>query len=353
MVRQIAFVGTYTSGASDGLYTCDITPDEAPTLRRSESSELADNPSFLTLHPTCRRLYAVHEVEAGSVTAIAIDDEGRGLRRLNRVDSGASGPCHSSVHPSGDFLFVAHYTGAAVSVIPIWRDGTLAPTSDIVSHEGSSADPERQAGAHPHSVIPGPDGRFLYVPDLGTDEIVVYELDERNGAIERAGAFGAEPGAGPRHLEFHPNGRYGYVINELDSTLTALERDPETGSLSEIATRSTLPPSFDGENATADVHVHPSGRWVYGSNRGHDSIAIFEINNETGAITPAGHESTRGEWPRHFAIDDTGAFLFAENRASDTIVVFRIDEGTGALAATGETISIPEPVCMRVRPLGS
>lgn len=348
MDRNIAYVGTYTGEGSDGIYICEIPSNPDQTIRRRGSVSVSDNPSFLTVHPNKQYLYAVHEIDQGAVTAFAIRENGR-LRRLNRVESGASGPCHCSVHPSGEFLLVAHYTGAAVSVLPI-RNGRIESPSDIVRRSGSSVHPERQTQAHPHSITPGPNGHYIYVADLGTDEIINYRLDKTTGDLEQVRTVSVKPGAGPRHLSFHPTERYVYTINELDSTLTGFEWDSETGRLTEIATESTLPDDFEGQNITAEICVHPSGRWAYGSNRGHDSITIFEIGRETGAIVPVGYESTRGEWPRNFALDTGGELLFAENQKSSEVVVFEVDVESGDLQDTGDRLAIPNPVCMQVLP---
>ncbi|WP_152040197.1 lactonase family protein [Salinigranum salinum] len=348
MDPQTAFVGTYSDGASEGIYTCEISVGTEPALRSRGVTEVTDNPSFVTIHPTQQFLYTVHEIETGAVTGFAIDENDE-LTRLNRVESGASGPCHCQVHPSGRFLFVAHYTGGAASVVPIREDGRLDTPTDVVHHEGSSVHPERQTAPHPHAVESGPDGKYVYVPDLGTDEIVRYEFDPTAGRLQRVGAVSAAAGAGPRHLAFHPDAPFVYVINELDSTMTAYTRAPETGELDEITTEPTLPTDYGGENITADVHVHPSGRWVYGSNRGHDSIVIFEVDSRTGGISPIGHEPTGGEWPRNFAIDLTGSLLLAENRYTDDIFAFEIDDESGELTETSATLSIPSPACMQIR----
>jgi len=348
MTQQTAYVGTYTDTESDGIYVYEISSNINYSIQKQGSINISNNPSFLSIHPNQQYLYAVHEVETGAVTAFSIREDG-GLRRLNRVESGASGPCHCSVHPSGEFLFVAHYTGAAVSVLPI-HDGHIEPPSDVVHHSGSSVHPERQTQAHPHSITPDPNGQSLYVADLGTDEIVNYRLDKTNGALERITSVSVTPGAGPRHLSFHPSGRYVYVINELDSTLTGFEWSSETGQLTEITTESTLPAGFEDANITAEVCVHPSGQWVYGSNRGHDSIAIFEIERQTGAISPVGYESTRGKWPRNFALDTDGELLFAENQKTGEIVVFEIDDQSGNLRDTENRLAVPNPVCMQVLP---
>lgn len=350
MPRQDAYIGTYTDQGGEGLYVCEVTVDDGGVgIARRTVTELADDPSFLAVHPGREYLYVVHEVEDGAVTALRREDDGS-LARLNRVPSGAGGPCHCSVHPSGDYLLVAHYTGGAVSVLPIRDDGELAAPTDTVAHEGSSVHPERQNGPHPHSITPGPNGRFLYVPDLGTDEIVVYELDGDDGTLSRAGATSTRAGAGPRHLAFHPDAEVVYVVNELDSTASAFEWTPETGGLSRVATVATVPDDHDGDNFPADVHVHPSGRWVYASNRGHDSIVAFEVEEDGGTLAVVGHQSTEGEWPRNFAIDASGRFLFAENQRSDDVVAFGIDEDTGALDPAGATVQVPAPACMECLP---
>lgn len=350
MTQQTAFVGTYTDGESQGIYTYEISPGEGPAIRNCGSTTVPENPTFLAVHPDQRHLYAVHEVEDGGVTALRIGSERHQLSKVNRVASGSGGPCHCHVHPSGDYLLVAHYTGGAVSVLPIQDDGSLGSPADVRQHEGSSEHPERQTQAHPHSITPGPNGQFLYVPDLGTDEIVVYELETQNDEFRRVTSIGVQSGAGPRHLDFHPNGEYVYVLNELDSTLSAFERNPDTGDLREIGIQPTVPAEFEGTSFAADVHVHPSGEWVFCSNRGHDSIAVFEIDARTGATTVQNHESTRGEWPRNFALDATGQLLFVENRDTDEIVAFRFDERTGGLDATGDTVDVPDPVCMQFLP---
>jgi 6-phosphogluconolactonase len=348
-MRQHAFVGTYTDGDSDGIYHLDVSAEAEPHLELTGSTSVEDSPSFLALHPEDPVLYAVHEVSEGGASAFRIESDGeeRTLAPLGRVESGAGGPCHCSVHPSGEFLLVAHYTGGAVSALPIREDGALDAPSDVVRHEGSSRDPERQSEAHPHSINPDPDGRFVYVPDLGTDEVIVYEFDAEAGELDRVSAVEARPGAGPRHLDFHPEEPYLYLLNELDSTLCAYERDPATGGLTEVDRQSTLPEAFAGENLTADVHVHPSGDWVYCSNRGHDSIAAFGTG-EGGALRFRGTVPTRGEWPRNFALDATGELLFAENKNTDDVRTYRVDGGTGGLAPVDSRVSIPQPVCLRI-----
>lgn len=342
----LAFVGTFTDG--DAVYTYRVDADTGATERLA-ASDAGESPSYLALHPGGTHLYAVNHVEDGTVVALEIDRETGALSRLNRRSTGGgASPCYCSVDATGSYVLIAHYRGGRVSMVPIEADGRVGDPTAVVDHHGSGPDPDRQTGPHPHSIVPGPDNRYVYVPDLGADRIVVYELDLDEGTLRPADppAVTLHGGAGPRHLEFHPDGRFAYVINELDSTLTALERDPETGALTAIDTASTLPPEFEGENLGADVHVHPSGRWVYGSNRGHDSVAIFAIEDD-GRPRPVAHEPTRGAKPRVFALDPPGAHLFAANQDDDELVVFRIDGETGEPTATGHVAEVPRPTCVK------
>jgi 6-phosphogluconolactonase len=239
-------------------------------------------------------------------------------------------------------------------VLPIAADGKLAPASSIVRHTGSSVDRARQEAPHPHSINLDPAGRFAFVADLGLDKVFVYRFDPAKGTLTANDppSVSVAPGSGPRHFAFHPSGKFAYVINEMRSTVTAFNYDAQRGVLAVLATKapdtvSTLPADFKGENTTAEVQVHPSGKFLYGSNRGHDGIAIFAIDPASGSLTALGHESTGGRTPRNFGIDPDGMFLLAANQDSDTIHVFRIDQQTGKLAATGQSIDIPMPVCVK------
>jgi len=314
-------------------------------MRRSGVTSFEQNPTFLAVHPEEPYLFVVHEVADGNVTSFRIDDDGT-LSKVNTQSSGSSGPCHCSVHPSGKFLIVAHYTGAAVSVLPIGIDGQLEAVSDVAFHQGSGPVSDRQSQAHPHSATPGPNGKFLYVPDLGTDKVVVYEFDSNVGSLERIGCTAIQPGAGPRHLTFHPSEPEVYLINELDSTVSAYQWDEHTGELTTIDTKSTVPTEFEGHNLTSEIRVHPSGNWLYGANRGHDSIAVFDIRDNR-TLTFVETVSTGGTWPRHFTLDPQGGVLFAENKNSNSIVAFRINEFSGRLHWADTTLEVPEPVCMQ------
>ncbi|MBX6773324.1 MAG: lactonase family protein [Chloroflexi bacterium] len=356
------YVGTYTTtrphaqGTAEGIYVFQHDSTTGGLMRLHVTPGIV-NPSYLTVDPSGRYLYAVAEVRdtagraGGSVAAYAIDPATGALRFLNQQPSLGADPCHLSVEQTGRYVLVANYTSGSVAMFPIQADGSLAPASDFHQHVGSSVNPERQEGPHAHSITVDPTNRFAVVADLGLDRVLVYRLDLDRGKLVPHDPPGAAvaPGAGPRHVDFHPNGRFLYVINEIGSTLTVFAYDAERGTLAEVQTVPTLPSGFTGRNHCADIHVHPSGRFVYGSNRGHDSIAIFRIDAETGRLTVLGHEPTGGQTPRNFAIDPTGTFLYAANQNTDTIVVFRIDPESGLLQRTGVVVAVPTPVCVKFR----
>jgi 6-phosphogluconolactonase len=297
-------------------------------------------------------LYAVSETRGtpdqpgGRLTAFSIDGGGV-LTRQNDQSTGAPGPVFVSVTKDAATALVANYSGSVAS-FPISANGSLQPAASTVKHEGSSVDPKRQQGPHAHSVNVDPSDRFALVADLGLDRVLVYAIDHARGSIERRGpGASVTPGSGPRHLAFHPNGRVAYLINELTSTVTVFAWDASAATLKELQTLSALPAGFTGTSYTAEIQVHPSGRFVYGSNRGHNSIAIFAVDHETGRLTLAGHEPTAGDWPRHFAIDPSGQVLIAANQRSNSLVVFRIDAATGRLTATGPGVEVAAPVCVK------
>ena len=352
---DLVAVGTYTRTTSDGIYVCRFD-GETGELDPVSSIAGAENPSFLAVHPNGRWLYATSEFEEfegerqGALYAYDIDADAGRLSLINVVGSGGAGPCHASVDATGRFLLAANYHGGSVCVAPINDDGSLEPLSCFIQHEGSSVNPNRQEQAHAHSINLDAQNRFAYVPDLGQDKVVIYRLDLEQGELvaNDPAYVGTEPGSGPRHFDFHPNGARAYVINELGNTVTGYDYDSESGALTPFQTVGTLPAAgFGRSNTTADIHVHPSGRFVYGSNRGHDSIAIFSVDEETGRLTELGHESTQGWTPRNFAIDPSGEFLLAANQDTDNIVSFRIDGESGALTPTGGVTEIPMPVCVR------
>jgi 6-phosphogluconolactonase len=345
---QIMYIGTYTRAPSKGIYAYrlgangELTPVAADGLAVE-----TEHPSFLAVHPNQRFVYAVNELDrdAGGVSAFAIDRGSGRLTLLNRVSSHGGSPCHVSIDASGKWLFVANYGGGSVAAFPLQQDGKLGEASTVIQHAGSSVNKARQSGPHGHAVTVSPDNRFVLAADLGLDRVFTYRVDSTSGLGQKnPQVTSIAPGSGPRHLAFRPDGRFVYVLNEMFSNVVAFRYDAARGTLAELQTRSTLPEGFSGDNSGAEIAVHPNGRFLYASNRGHDSIAQFGIDPENGTLTPAGHTLTQGKTPRGFAIDPSGRFLIAANQNSSTVVVFRIDQQTGALTPAGTVLQVPSPV---------
>jgi len=352
------YVGTYTGPKSQGIYQMRLDMATG-ALSAPELAGEAANPTFLALHPTGRFLYAVSEVRGpagragGAVLAFAVDPDSGRLTLLGRQSTGGDGPCHVALDREGRVALAANYGSGSVCAMPLGAGGRPAEPVTVIQHAGSGPNPKRQQGPHAHSINADPTGRFALAADLGLDHVLVYRLDAARGTLAPHDPPFASvaPGAGPRHLAFHPGGRFAYVINELACTVTAFAWDAERGTLSEVQTVPTLPADFTGASTCAEVQVHPGGRFLYGSNRGHDSLAVFAIDPETGRLTPRGHQPTLGRTPRNFRIDPTGAWLLAANQNSDSVVVFRIDPATGRLEPTGATAAVPSPVCVTFVPL--
>ena len=349
------YVGTFTNKQSKGIYAWRFDPKTGKATSLGLVAETA-SPSFLAVHPNRRFLYAVNEIadyqgkKSGSITAFAIDRASGKLTALNTVSSRGPGPCHLTLDKTGRCLIVANYSGGSVASFPVAKDGRLGEAASFFQHSGKVALAERQGGPHAHCVQVSPDNRHALVADLGLDEVLVYRLDPGKATLEAPTFVKLAAGAGPRHLAFHPNGRVVYSINEINSTITALSYDAAAATLREIQTVSTLPQDFHATNNTAEIAVNPSGKFVYGSNRGHDSIAVFRSDSR-GELSLVEHVSTGGKAPRNFAIDPTGAYLFAANQNSDKIVQFRIDRATGRLTTTGQVLEAPTPVCVTFVPL--
>jgi len=347
------YVGCYTTpdraGTGEGINVYRMDADSGAWVHIQLLGGVA-NPSFLTLDPTERFLYAVHGGnDFSGASAFAIERETGRLTFLITQQSGGRNPVSADVHPSGRALVVASYMDGTVATLPINADGTLAPPNTVLSQTGDPGpDPVEQAAPHPHHSPFDPAGRFVAVPDKGLDRTFVYRFDAERGAIvpNDPPFVRARAGAGPRHLAFHPGLPYAYVINELDATITAYDYDAERGLLDARQVISTLPPAYTGRSTGAEIAIAPSGRFLYASNRGHDSIAIFAIDAETGALTAAGWEPARGAMPRFFALDPSGRFLYVANQGSDTIIAFRVDQTTGGLAATGDIVRTGSPVCI-------
>jgi 6-phosphogluconolactonase len=344
------FVGTYT-GKSKGIYRFELGPDGK--LSNGEVAAEIANPSFLAVSPDRKHLFAVGELpRGGTVSAFDLDARTGKLTALNSQPSKGAGPCHVSVHPTGKLVFIANYGGGSVAAFPVGADGKLGEATAFVQHAGKSADPARQEGPHGHSINPSPDGRFAVAADLGLDKLFVYKVDVARGTLSANDPPLVEmkPGAGPRHFAFHPNGRFGYAINELDCTMTALAWDAARGAFTKIQTLSTLPGPYQKGYSTAEVVVHPSGKFVYGSNRGQNSIAVFRCDPDTGKLTAAGHQGDGVKTPRNFNIDPSGTFLIVANQDGHDLIVFKIDPQTGALKPTGHRAEVPSPVCVKFVP---
>lgn len=339
---ELAVVGTYGPADREGVHTLEVDP-ETGRMDHRDAVAAGPDPTFVAVGPDGDHVYAAVREDEGVIRSFEVDHETGSLTEGDAGPTGAVDPCHCSVDATGQYLFAVHYGAGVVSMLPI-DDGAVGDPVAVIGHEGDSVDPDRQNAPHPHSATPGPENRFLYVPDLGTDQVVVYEMDLADGGLDRHGAVDVDPGSGPRHLAFHPSGDRVSLMNELASTVTVFDRG-EDGLLTERTTVSTLPEGFTGDNKTAEVAVHPSGEYVYGSNRGHDTIAAFAVDGDE--LRPLGHTPTGGEWPRHFAVGPRGRTLYAENRDTDDIVAFRIDTDTGELTPAGESVSVPEPVCLQ------
>ena len=352
---RMIYVGTYTEKtASKGIYLLRLSPGSGALTLAGVAAETM-NPSFVALSPDGTAAFAVNELGSfggqpgGGITAFGRDTSSGALRQLASVPTNGADPCYASTDRTGRFLFVANYTGGSIAMYPVLAGGGIGAMAGFIQHHGHGPNADRQEGPHAHCVIPDPMNRFVLVADLGLDRIMAYRFDAQAGKLNTstAGQGMLAPGAGPRHLAFHPGGRVLYVTNELNSTVTAFRYDPETGSLTELQTVPSISEPATVQNFPADIHIHPSGRFLYMSNRGHDSIAAFAIDSATAKLTPIETTSTEGDWPRNFAIDPSGDFLIVANQRSDSIHSFRIDGSTGRLRSTGHRVSLPSPVCIR------
>jgi 6-phosphogluconolactonase len=345
--ENIVYVGTYTGKGSQGIYAWRF---DAATGALAELGLVREtnNPSFLAIHPNGKFLYAVNETKDGQVVSFSIDSQTAKLTELNHVSTGGADPCHLVVDPTGHALIVANYTGGSVASFPIAADGTLGNAVTFLQHHGSSINKARQEAAHAHDAALSHDSRFAIICDLGMDKLMVYRFDSQTGALAANDPpFTAmKPGSGPRHFVFDAAGRHGYVIDELASTITTFDWNASQGTLREIQTVSTLPADFKGTNTAAEIAIHPSGRFLYGSNRGDDSLALFLIDKATGTLKPAGHFSTGGRTPRSFAIDPSGQWLIAANQDTNDVFEFHINQKTGALTPTGMRLQLSQPVCV-------
>jgi 6-phosphogluconolactonase len=340
------YVGTYTKAQkSKGIYAWRFQPATGKMTALGVAAE-TPSPSYLAVHPNQHFLYAVNEANNGTVTSFSIDQETGKLKQLNQVSSKGGGPCHLTTDRSGKWLYVANYNTGSISAFPINDDGSLGESSAFIQHAGSSVNQQRQKGPHAHATVMSPDNHYVFTADLGLDQVIGYHFDPNRGgmATDDPAITKIAPGSGPRHVAFRPDGRFLYVLNEMASSVVAFRYDATKGTNEEMQTLSTLPADFKGNSSGAEIFVHRSGNYLYASNRGHDSIAIFRIDLTSGKLTPVGHAATRGKTPRGFGIDPTGTWLFAGNQDSDNMSLFRIDLKTGNLNPVGDPIDVFSPV---------
>ena len=346
---DLLYVGTYTQDTrSEGVYLVRMDRRSGELINVG-AADAGPNPSFVAIHPSGKTLYAVNELDQGAVTALTIDGATGGLTKLNAQSSHGGAPCYVSVDRRGRVALVANYATGSVALLPLQADGALAAAAAVDQHAGTGPNAERQEGPHAHSILPDPSNRFLLSADLGADRVLVYRLDNEAKSLRQVdgGAAVMRPGAGPRHIAFHPTLPLVFVSNELDSTVATLRFDAERGALTLLGAVSTVPSGWSGTNYPADIHIAGSGRSLYVSNRGHNSIAMFTVTGSSGALALEQVISTEGDWPRNFSLDPTERWLLVANQRSDSIIVFSRDPKNGSLTHSGQRIAIPSPVCLR------
>lgn len=348
------YIGTYTRGRKEGIFLYHLNA-QTGELEKISATE-AEEASFLAFDTHKRFLFAVNELmdfdgkNSGAISSFAIDSKSGDLMFINKQASNGGAPCYIASSPKGDFVMAANYMGGNVSVLPVGKNGILAPVAYSKQHEGTGPNKERQEAPHAHCIILDPKGKHAFSADLGADKIYIYKVDSKNkNLLPHDPPFvKTKPGAGPRHISFHPNGKYMYLINELDSTVSAYSYDQKNGQLKELQTLSMLPKGYSGKNQCADLHVSPDGKFLYGSNRGHNSIGVFSIDSASGKLSLVEHVSTMGDWPRNFTIDPSGNILLVGNERSNNVVSFFIDKSTGQLKPTGHVAEVPAPVCLLI-----
>lgn len=347
-------VGTYTKkeghvdGKADGLYTFQFNPENGQ-LSKTGLTEGLINPSYLAISPDQKNVYVVNETggevdSTAYISAFSLNASNDSLRKLNQQPTYSFAPCYTSLDRGGQFVFVANYVGGIAAVYPRLEDGSMGEATDTLQLVGSGPHPEQEA-SHPHAILPSPDGRYVYVPDKGADKVWIFNY--KKGTLDPASQPFVEvaAGSGPRHLVFHPQKKRAYLVNELNATVSAFKYDPQDGALELLQTIATLPEAYSGFNAGADIHLTPDGRFLYASNRGHDSIVIYEVEAD-GRLKLIGHEPTRGTFPRNFMIHRSGRWLLVANQNTDNIVVFEIDQKSGNLQYTS-TVECKTPVCLK------
>jgi 6-phosphogluconolactonase len=349
---MFVYFGSHSSRPGAGFSLAHFDTDTG-ILTKPEFLLEAKEPAYFIIHPDGRLLYTCNSGAPGGVSAYAIEPHTGRLTLLNRVLAGGVDTSYLSLDRTAHYVLAANYDGGNIAVFALKTDGTIGDYTAFVQHTGRSTNPQRQTHAYAHSIITDPSNRFVFVADLGVDKLFVYRFAEKNGSLTpNTPAFvSIAPGSGPRHVKFHPNGRWVYLINEIASTVVAFNWDAANGTLAEFQTISTLPAGFTGTSACAELEVHPNGKFLYGSNRGHDSLAVFAIDAVTGRLTPVEHVPSGGKTPRNFAFDPTAHWIICTNHGSDNAVVFRVNENTGRLTRTGDPVSVPGPFCERFLPV--
>jgi len=354
----LVYVGTNVSSPQENtIYLYHLSPATGELLPLG-GMKGGISPTYLTMDAAHRYLYAVSETQTylgapgGGVSTLAVDQHNATLSMRNQQASLGASPCYISLDHTGKNALVANYSSGSVAVLPVRSDGQLSPASATDQHQLPTGPHKNQDKPHAHSFLPSPDNRYVFSADLGTDKVYGYQLDASSGKLSPlpTPAFVAKSGAGPRHLTFHPNGRWAYLENELNSTVTALAYDAKAGTFQEIETQTTLPAGFGGDNSGADVHVSPDGRFVYTSNRGDNSLAVFRIAPADGRLTLVQHVSTQGKTPRNFALDPSGRVLLVANQNSDNVFTYTVDKQTGKLTPTGKSVSLPSPMFVEIVP---
>jgi 6-phosphogluconolactonase len=353
--NSIGYVGTYTDGAAKGIYALKWDGAAKKFVSLGLQAEVA-SPSFVAVSPSHRFLYAITERAArrdgtGSVSSYAIDPATGALKLINRVPAHGNTSAHLVVDASGKWLLVANYGSGSVASFPLHADGSVGDMADFKQHSGSSVNPHRQMGPHPHEAVMSPDNRFLLIPDLGLDKVFVYALDGASGKLTLASTADTRPGFGPRHMLFGKDGRFVYVLGEMASAVALMSYDKKTGKLTLVENIDTIPPQLTAENNSAELALSKDGRFLYATNRGHDSVTGFSINAANGKLTLVQNIPTQGKIPRGMALDPDGTHLLTGNQNSDTITVFDRDTKTGKLTFAGQMTDIPTAVCILFTPL--
>jgi 6-phosphogluconolactonase len=345
--EQYLLIGTYTSGNSEGVYVYKFNTETGEC--RFISTAKSSNPSFLAVSPDKKFVFAVNEDDPGEVTSFSFNKTDGRLKQLNQQPSHGRHPCYITVDKTGKWVIVGNYSSGTIAVYPVLQDGSLGKATDTVLHEGSSVNTDRQEAAHVHATVLGKNNKTLYVPDLGMDKVMIYSFDSKTGKLKEAAMpfVMTEAGTGPRHLDFHPNGKFAYLMEELTGSVSVYKIEKD-GYLSLLQNISGLPRDFIGDVGSADIHVSPDGKFLYCSNRGEsNTIGIFSVSAATGELSWVNYQSTLGKKPRNFNFDPSGNFLLVANQDSDEIVIFKIDHKTGLLTDTGKRVRVPKPVCIK------